>query len=223
MAKRQCDPTSGSIGKQTYGIGRNGQFVRARVIPANPDSPEQQRAREILTSQSRAWDGISDAQRAAWSVAASGYNSKSRLGMSGALTGNQYFVQINATLLLMGEDQILDPPDYVAPPPNTTSGLTITNIVGTIAIHLSEPTDVDSGTQLWCSKPCKAGVQRVPELFFLGQEPAELASVSNITSMVTAKWGVLPVGTRIFVGTRTRADGFLGKMVTFTAVVPSSG
>jgi hypothetical protein len=222
MAKRQCDPTSGSIGKQTYGIGRNGQFVRARVIPANPDSADQQRAREILTTQSRAWDGISDAQRTAWSVAASGYNSKARLGMSGALTGNQYFVQINATLTLMGEDAVLDPPAYEAPPPNTTTTLTITNPAGAVAITLGEPDTVDDATQLWCSKPCKPGVQRVPELFFLAAEPAAAAGKSNITLLVTTKFGVLTVGDRIFVGTRTTAGGFLGKMATFTAVVPSA-
>lgn len=212
MAKRTCDPTSGSIGKQTYGIGRNGQFVRYRAIPANPKTIAQEAQRALLTTVSQDWDGLTDDQRTAWSVAASGYNSKSRLGTHGPLTGNQYFCRINATLGLLALDQVDAPPAYIAPGADPTSSLTITNTVGVIAVKLGEPSDPGNTLQVWSGKPCKPGVQRTPELFFLGVCPTPSQGSSTITSLVTAKWGVLPVGVKLFIGTRQQLNGFVGPM-----------
>jgi hypothetical protein len=222
MAKRTCDPTSGSIGKQTYGIGRNGQFVRYRAIPANPKTITQEAQRALLTTVSKDWDRLSDDQRKAWSVAATGYNSKTRLGSHGPLTGNQYFCRINATLGLISLDQVDDPPAYIAPDADPTSSLTITNTAGTIAIKLGMPDDPGISLQVWSSKPCKPGVQRTPELFFLGLCAAPAQGSATITSLVTAKWGVLPVGVKLFIGTRQQAGGFVGPMSIWQDTVPAA-
>ena len=63
MAKRVCDPTSGKIGSQVYMIGRNGQVVRTRVIPANPRSQAQTDARGIFQTASQAWDSLTELNR----------------------------------------------------------------------------------------------------------------------------------------------------------------
>ena len=222
MAKRTCDPTSGSIGKQTYGIGRNGQFVRYRAIPANPKTITQESQRAILTTQSKAWDALTDDQRKAWSTAASGYNSKARLGTSGPLTGNQYFCQINCALVTLGIDAFSNPPAYEAPGENTTGSLVITNTAGVIAITVGSPDAQPSNTEVWSSKPCRPGVQRTPELFLLGILPAPSAGAASLTNLLTSKWGVLRVGERIFVGIQTlSASGAKAPMVITTAVVPA--
>jgi hypothetical protein len=56
MAKRTCDPTIGSIGPQTYWLGRNGQIVRQRVVPANPQTTYQKTVRANLKTSTTELD-----------------------------------------------------------------------------------------------------------------------------------------------------------------------
>lgn len=221
MAKRICDPTSGSIGSQVYGIGRNGQFVRAKVTPANPNTHSQQVARVNFSTQSSRWDALTEDERTTWRTAAGNVRSKMRLGSDGALTGNQHFVQVNARLAATGQDAV-DVPAADAPmPANPLGNLVITNAAGALALKLGCPTAPADFTEIWGAPPVKAGVARVPQLFLLGLCPVPAAGSAVITALYTSKFGAPAVGQRIFIGSRSTINGMAGPMVATTAIVPA--
>lgn len=221
MAKRLCDPTSGSIARETYLVGRNGQVVRTRTIPANPNTVAQIAARASLATASQMWRTLTQLQREAWTIAALNVPSRPRLGQSGPLTGEQLFCKLNAALSLMGQVHVTTPPAFPTFPDLAPQNLFITNTDGVIAISLTCPTDPGSETALRGAAPVSAGIARLPRVAFLGAVPAPVQGASDITSLYTARYGVPPVGSRIFVVVNMIVDGWESPKVAFSAVVPA--
>lgn len=220
MAKRQCDPTSGSIGLQTYLVGKNGQLVRIRKAPKNPKSAAQIAQRNILADCARAWRILTDAQRAAWAAAAEGVKSKPRLAQYGMLSGEQLFCKINATLATCGQDRVDSPPAFPAFEPTEYTGLTITSTGGVIAVKLNMMSDMPEGTMVRVSKAVSAGIGRTPRLAYVGTPPATAQGFADITALYTGKYGVLVAGRRIFVGVNQQVSGWIDDPVVYDAVVP---
>jgi hypothetical protein len=222
MAKRICDPTSGKIGSQVYGIGRNGQFVRTRVVPANPNTTHQQTVRGNFTLASQGWDALTQEQQLAWIAAANNYQTRKVLGMSGPMTGNQLFVRINANLLEVGAAQVDVPPATPQIPAVAPANLVISNTAGVIAVRLTCPTDPGENCVVRGSAPVKNGVHVNPGTVTLGLCPAPAQGSSNITGLYTARYGVPTVGTKLFVEVYNTVNGFDGPRSTFSAVVPAA-
>ena len=220
MAKRLCDPTSGKIGSQIYLLGRNGQVVRNRVIPANPNTARQQIVRGQFSQQSARWDAIDDVERAAWIAAAADQQTRARLGMSGPMTGNQLFVRVNTNLLQLGEDVVDVPPAVPAIGLPAPAGLVITNAAGVITLKLTCPNDPSENTFLMGGAPQRAGVSRPPSMPVLGIVPAPSQGSANITGLYTTRWGVPGVGTRVFIRCQLSVCGYDGPTVTFDKLVP---
>src|SRR5512135_2972581 len=95
-------PQSGRLGLQVAYPGRWGQIRRQWVVPANPNTLNQQLVRANLTSQATAYDALTEAQQNAWIAAAANEQSRSSLGQSGPLTGLQLFTKINCSILAIG-------------------------------------------------------------------------------------------------------------------------
>ena len=71
------------------------QCRRRYVVPRDPRTPAQLRARAALAAASRFWSHsqqLTDQARDAWEAAANKTQSRPRLDQSGPLTGQQYFV-----------------------------------------------------------------------------------------------------------------------------------
>jgi hypothetical protein len=220
--KRICDPSSGKLGNQVYLQGRNGQVVRTRAIPSNPRTTQQSLARSALTIASKMWDTITEQQRDAWRVAASAIQSKARLGMSGPLTGNQLFVKINAALAEIEDEMVLVPPaqpSFVAIP---ISSLYITNTGGVIALGLNTTGAPTDGTMLRAAGPVKQGVDRCPDVVSLGVLDSPSNNKIVITSAYTTRFGVPPVGSKVFVKVNQNIDGWEDIPITFSAIVPTA-
>jgi hypothetical protein len=60
----------------------------------------------VFATQARAWDALTQPQRDAWNAAAAQRQTRPRCGQSGPMTGLQFFVQINANLVLFGLDTV---------------------------------------------------------------------------------------------------------------------
>ena len=133
-------PQSGKRGLYVSQGGRYGQISRALVIPSNPRTVAQTSVRGILSRVAAAWRGLQESQRAAWTAAASGVNSASRLGQSGPLTGLQLFNKINCTLAQFGQEQVVAPPARPQFPALAPQSLVITNASGVVALKLTCPT-----------------------------------------------------------------------------------
>ena len=215
-------PQSGKRGLYVSQGGRYGQISRILVIPSNPRTASQTTVRAILSRVTAAWRGLQESQRAAWTAAASGVNSVSRLGQSGPLTGQQLFNKINCTLAKFGQDQVDAPParpQYAALAPQN---LVITNTGGTIALKLTCPTSPGTNTIVRGSKPVSQGYGKFTDFRVLGMCPTPAQGSSDITSLYTARYGVPPVGMKVFVSVSQMVDGWENQPVTFAAVVPAS-
>lgn len=220
--KRICDPSSGRLGGVVYLMGRNGQVVRTRVVPANPKSTSQRAIRASFSGASQGWDALTQNQQLAWIIAAAGHKSAPRLGMQGALTGNQFYVKINTTLTQFGQVAVDAPPVTPSIDPVAPQSLQVTNTTGTIALKLTCPTSPGENTVLLGAAPTKSGVHRVPALYVLGTCPAPAQGSAAITSLYTAKFGVPPVGSKVFIGAYVMDSGFKGPQSVFSALVPAA-
>jgi hypothetical protein len=220
--KRICDPSSGKLANTVYLIGRNGQVVRTRVVPANPKTTAQTLARANFTLASQGWDLLSQSEQLAWIAAAAGYQSKSRLGMSGPLTGNQFYVKINANLLQNGDVMVDVPPSVPAFDPIPATALLATNPGGVGTLKITTTDAWSDTTRVSAAAPVKNGVHRVPQLLDIGEAPVSQTNASNITALYAVKYGNPPAGSKVFIGLSQTLDGFDGPMVTFWAIIPAS-
>jgi hypothetical protein len=215
-------PQSGKAGLFVSYKGRNGQVRRSFVVPANPNTIYQASVRANLTSVGHRFRTLTTAQQDAWDTAARRYQTRSRLGQSGPMTGYQLFAKINCVLAQMGQDQVDAPPGPPNPPAVAPQGLVITNSGGVIALKLTCPTNPGQGTIVRASAPQSSGVRAVPQTRILGTCPAPAAGSADITSLYTARFGAPAAGDRIFVQANTMADGWEGPRLTFTALVPAA-
>ena len=108
-------PQSGSIGGVTSSHNRAGQYRRSRRTPVSPTrTPKQGVARARFGAASSLWQSMSSVLQAAWTAFAQNYPVVDSLGQSIVLTGQQYFVGINAQLQACGQ------PTTTVVPTNTT-------------------------------------------------------------------------------------------------------
>lgn len=87
---------SGSAGGLTASRNRYGQYLRARVLPVNPNSVAQQAVRNSMTSLVQRWtESLTDAQRSKWSDYAAAVPVTNRVGDQVYLTAQNMYVRSN--------------------------------------------------------------------------------------------------------------------------------
>lgn len=102
---------SGSIAGVTMSRNRGGLYMRARAVPTNPNTTQQQAVRSALSSLVGAWtNALTPAQRAAWTVYADNTPVTDSLGASIFLTGQQMYIRGNTARLQLGVPRADDGP-----------------------------------------------------------------------------------------------------------------
>jgi hypothetical protein len=215
-------PQSGKRGLNVSQAGQFGQISRALAIPSNPRSPSQMTTRGILTKVSARWRALQEVQRAAWMAAAKEAKSNSRLGQNGALTGFLLFTKINCTLAQFGQAQVEAPPEHPQFPDLAAQNFVITNTAGVIALKLTCPTDPGENTIVRGAKPLSQGRETCRDFRVLGTCPAPVAGSSDITGLYTARYGVPPVGKKVYIQVNQFVDGWESLPVSFWAIVPAT-
>jgi hypothetical protein len=221
MAKTGKQLQSGKRGTVVSIHTAFGQAERQLAIPRNPRTPAQQRVRVTLGSIASRWRVLTDGQRAAWSDRASNTHSRARLGQSGRLTGCQLFIKINCTLAAAGMEQVVEPPDRPAFAENPVGALTITNDAGVIRLLLAVPRAPAHYVMVLGTSPCSAGIARPRRFTLLGALPAADAGMCDVTDLYVARYGVPPVGARVFIRTRQTVNGWEDLQKDTTAIVPA--
>jgi hypothetical protein len=222
MAKVSKNPASGKQGNTVSYDTPYGQAERETAVVANPRSNAQVRVRSTLSKFAARWRTLSDQQRATWITYAHGVQSEPRLGQSGRLTGCQLYIKINCTLSLTGEpstDTPTDRPDFGT---NPVGALTITNDDGDISLKLAVPRAPSHYVLVLGTAPCSAGVAVPRRFVILGALPAAVARVCDVSDLYTARYGVPPVGMRIFIRTVQVANGWEDFPKDTTAIVPKA-
>jgi len=103
-------PKRGKAGKVIVSRNHYGQYERAYVCPKDPRTPRQISWRKAWGRASKAWRKLTEPQRQAWCEAAKGVRSRSWYGQSSRLTGQAYFVKVNARRLFDGLAVLSWPP-----------------------------------------------------------------------------------------------------------------
>ena len=215
-------PQSGKRGLNVSQAGQFGQISRALAIPSNPRTPSQMGVRTILSRVAARWRALEETQRAAWMAAAKEAKSNPRLGQSGALSGFLLFTKINCTLTQFGQEQLDAPPAQPQFPDLAPASLVITNTAGAIALKLTCPTDPGDNTILRGSAPVSQGRETCSDFRVLGTCPAPVLGSADITALYTARYGVPPVGKKVYVQVNQFVDGWESLPTSFWAIVPAA-
>jgi hypothetical protein len=93
---------SGSVGGVVASHNKGGQYLRNRSIPTNPNSGQQQRARNDFASASIGWRALTTLQRSAWESYAAQTPVLNRLGESITISGFNMYVRTNSFRLQCG-------------------------------------------------------------------------------------------------------------------------
>ena len=215
-------PQSGKRGVNVSQQGRNGQISRALALVSNPRTPAQMRIRTTFQTVVSRWRTLATAAQLVWNAAAAGYQSVSRCGTSGPLTGQQLHAKINCTNLLYGAELVDVPPDKPAFGALAVTNLVAANAADVITLKLTCPADPGATTFLRAAPPESNGRFSIPEMRVLGPVPAAVLGVSDITGLYSATFGTPKVNQKIFVAVNQVIAGHESIPATFWAVVPAA-
>ncbi len=183
-------------------------------------TPDQRRAREEMRTLSAAWNDLTEEQREAW-------NGESRANRRGGLaarsrrrSGRRSFFKANSHRLALRQDLLTDPPGSGSVCPFPIVRLVITNHGGRIALKLRLSSGRAEGVMVSASRPCNAGVTVGRKFCRIGLLPAPERGLSDITEPYVARFGLPPVGKKLFIRVQQMND-YLGSVVqTTSAIVP---
>ena len=215
-------PQSGKRGLNVSQDGQFGQISRATGRVANPRTPSQMTVRDNLSHVSARWRALEEIQRAAWMAAAKDTMSNPRLNQSGSLSGFQLFTKINCDLAQFGQEQVDAPPAQAQFPTLAPQNLVIANASGAITLKLTCPTSPGENTIVRGAKPLSQGRETCNDFRVLGMCPTPAQGSADITSLYTARYGVPPVGKKVYVQVNQFVDGWESLRRSFWAIVPAS-
>jgi len=212
-------PMSGSQANTTASKNRFGQYFRSRAIPTNPNTPAQQTARNNFTAASKAWAGLTDAQRLAWKNFADSHPRVNSLGTSTNLTGAQMYNAVNSLNLTAGIAQQPEPPDgsVIAPPDFSLTDATHAALSG--KVHTAIP--VANTILIWSSPPASAGRafngdSRLVKIL-VGTNAAD--QIVLTAAQLTTKFGTLVAGQKYFFSVQVLHAGNLSAFTSLAVVL----
>ena len=211
-------PQSGSVGNQTSSRNRSGQYRRQRAMPTQPRTASQMAARARMASQSSAWRGLTDAQRAAWNAFAQSFTVVNSLGATINLTGAQSFVKINCVNLLNGDAVVTAPPALPAFTACSATGADGT--AGTQLLELAGATPtVGIRHMIYASPQLSPGVSYNANFRYLQTSTLYTAGKLALTAIYTAKFGAMIAGKKVFVKVVQSLAGFQDNGTVFVATI----
>jgi hypothetical protein len=131
-------------------------------------------------------------------------------------------MKVNLRRKALGQDLLNHPPGAESPGPFPLVRFFITNIGGRIALKLVAASSSPEGVMLYSWHPCSAGAMVWHRFVRIGPVPAAVRGVRDFTKLYVVKFGVPPVGRKIFIRLRRMDDYYGGMTQTVSAVVPSA-
>ena len=182
-------------------------------------TPEQRRAREEMCLLAGAWNSLTDEQREAWGGARTDRRG-SRVARARRRSGRRAFFKANSRRLALKQKLLSDPPGPGSFYPTPLVRLLITNRAGRIALKLYLAHGRAEGVMVSSWHPCNAGAMVWDKFVRLGLLPAPHRGMCDITRPYVAKFGVPPVGKKIFIRVQQMNDYSGSVFYTTSAVVP---
>jgi hypothetical protein len=183
-------------------------------------TPDQRRAREGMRVLSVAWNDLTEEQRLAW-------NGESRDNRRGGVaarsrrhSGRSSFFKANSRRLALKQDLLTDPPASGSVCPFPIVRLVITNHGGRIALKLRFSSGRAEGVMVSATRPCNAGVTVGRKFCRISLLSATERGMIDITKPYVARFGLPPVGKKLFIRVQQMND-YMGSVIhTTSAIVP---
>src|ERR1035441_4633044 len=215
-------PKSGRGREGVFYRRRRGQYWRRHVIPHNPRTAAQRRARAILSAVSKAWSELlTEPERQVWMAAGAKVRSRPGVSQSGRLSGEMHFAGINSARLSIGRELLRVPPERIVFGPNPVEELTISYDQGRLRLELRGPGPVTEDIMVLGAAPCSPRWRKCRKPVYLGLLPAPEGGVSDITEMYVRRFGEPKAGERVFIRTRQQTNGWEGWNKDVSEVVPA--
>ena len=182
---------------------------------------DQRRAWADMCTLSAAWNDLTEEQRQAWNAEARTNRRGGLAARSRQRSGRRLFVKVNSRRLALGQELLPDPPGDESFRPTPIGRFVITNHRGRIALKLSVPDGQAEGVMVSSWHPCNAGVMVWKKFVRIGLLPAPVGGMIDITRRYVAKYGVPPVGKKVFIRLQQMND-YVGSIVQIlSAIVPA--
>ena len=181
----------------------------------------QRRARADMRALSAAWNSLTEEQREAWDVAAHTNRRGGQAARSRQRSGRRLFVKVNFRRLALGQDLLAWPPGSECVRPIPIARFAITNTGGRIALKLSVPAGQAEGVMVSSWHPLNAGVMVWKKFVRIGLLPPLVDGMSDITPLYVAKYGIPPVGKKVFIRIQQMNDYVSSIVQILSAIVPA--
>lgn len=191
----------GKLNGNVFSRNRGGAYIRTKVTPLNPQTTFQTGVRNFMAQTSRAWRGLSQAQRNAWNQAVANFKGTDIFGMSKVLSGSQLHQKLNVNLLNISESTISSPPVPADVPAFTSMSITPDATTGDFEMAFAPVIGATEKVLVYATAPVSPGVNFVKSEYRL-IEVLDSADVTpyDLTASYVAKFGALPpVGQKVFV------------------------
>jgi hypothetical protein len=213
-------PQSGAHGDVVASRNHYGQHVRKKGHPKKLLTAARLQSDTAMRSVAEAWNRLTDERRDRWYLAGPYVPSRKVFGKAGRLDGRGFFFKANLPRARLGQELLLDPPAQAAFGRNPAVAFTITNDKWDFAMELMLSRAPTEEIMLWASPPCNAGKRRNWDYRVLGLLHTPVEGANNFRRLYVKRFGVPPVGRRVFVRVRLQTNGWRGEPWEGSAVVP---
>jgi len=146
----------GGIGGLVYNTWRGINYVKTNTSPTGQGTAKRLIAQAIMSFASKLWQGLENAQRAAWSQYAIDHPVPDWTGTPKRLTGMNWFVMLNSQLKRFDLTPIEDPP--VDPDPSPLTGFALSKDGANITVTWDSPPPEGGMCDIFLVGPHSAGV-----------------------------------------------------------------
>ena len=180
---------------------------------------DQRRAWADMCMLSAAWNDLTEEQRQAWNAEARTNRRGGLAARSRQRSGRRLFVKVNSRRLALGQGLLAWPPGPESFRAAPTVRFAITDRGGRIALNLSVTAGQAEGVMVSSWHPCNAGVMVWKKFVRIGLLPPPAGGMSDITRQYVTKYGVPPVGKKIFIRVQQMNDYSGSVFYTTSAIV----
>lgn len=189
---------SGKIGGQTLGTSASGAYIKNSGTPRKTITMLQQTKMQRMATSAQAWRALTQPQRDEYIAASPQYPYLNRVGETKYLSGFAIFTKLRNNML--NSSLVANPsplPLFTFP---ALLGGSLTEAGGVFTLQVSSGTSEVTNYRLFTSAPASQGISGgYKNQFFIQQFSGEtLAGGVNVTAAITAKFGALPPGSRMY-------------------------
>ncbi len=191
---------SGKIGGHVAARNSSGSYLRTKVTPNNPQTPDQVAARARLGANAKGWTELTQPQRNAWNASSSDYSAKNVFGDAIKLSGINVFSRLNNNLNLIDKPSLVNPPQaesFAGP----TAIIVVSAVTGSV-LTISSDVEIPVGGigVVRFTAPQSAGKNFVKsEYRIIGTLPAGPIVAEDVSTEYVNKFGALPLaGEKVF-------------------------